>query len=566
MPPFSSSYDDPPMGFTNGMTRLIMQITMIGIVAGSFFQSGESIFATAIKLLFVGILYDVAQQTIDLVTRTLQARLRTHKTFEEGTVEYRWIMSFLIQKNMWPDTCKGGYEFPVSDKHVASLWWNRTWVKVARFDPKDRYYSYDQQTELPKAYIEVTLYGIRSSAMSKLLQKAEQQYNGIRHHTVTVYSPSVVQNSSSIPSTHSQQNWLGKKQVGARLLDSTSLSVQDLASLVEEARAFFDSGLWHNETSIPWQKRYLLHGPSGSGKRDAVYAVAGKLGRAVYSLSLANPVNVDNSFLLSAIATVPKGSIFLLENIDFIFEWPYSSPPSSGFQPYAAIVPATIYGLLQMLDTTARQEGILLFATATKTDKLDDALFMPGRIDKKIEFRYITKEQAGRLFVRFYAAGGFKEYEPSAADKKSLKLDELANEFGTCITENEFTVSQVRFYLLKHQQSPESAVANAQGWVKLCLEQKAKQIEQEIEAEEMRFSAKKAKEEQDAKLMQPSYDCSGYPRSPWTPFAAPIVPTYTSSVSSSAPYTPTMPEPAKLEEEEDDDIPDLVEDGVKPSE
>lgn len=51
-------------------------------------------------------------------------------------------------------------------------------------------------------------------------------------------------------------------------MDSTSLSVDALTSLVEESAKFWESEAWYNEVGLPFRKGFLLHGPSGSGKRE----------------------------------------------------------------------------------------------------------------------------------------------------------------------------------------------------------------------------------------------------------------------------------------------------------
>ncbi|KAF8194238.1 hypothetical protein BJ912DRAFT_924307 [Pholiota molesta] len=229
------------------------------------FQPAQSICTTVVTLLVVGLAFDLGQKAIEFLTSVLVAQLKVNKTYEEGTVEYQWIRAFLTQKRKWPDAYGKPYTI---ENHTTNLWWNGTWMSAIQCNRKDTYYSFAQQNEIPKPYIDLTLYSLKSSAISSLLREAKRQYDEIRHHDVTVYSHKFGQIQPGYSSD--TQNWSDKKELPARMMDSTSLPIQALTSLVEEARDFFESETWYNEAGIPWQKRYLLHGPSGSGKRGVM--------------------------------------------------------------------------------------------------------------------------------------------------------------------------------------------------------------------------------------------------------------------------------------------------------
>lgn len=189
-------------------------------------------------------------------------------------------------------------------------------------------------------------------------------------------------------------------------------------------------------------------------------------------------------------------------------------------------------------------------------DSIEDALFQSGRIDKKIEFSYVTQEQVGRLFSRFFPSTSTipqsKSYDLSV-DKKSLQLSDLAHEFSSSILGNEFTISQIRQYLMKHQSSPESAVANIRDWVKDTQEQKCKHAEEELEDERLRLEAAKVEAERDAAMMQPIYTgvCG-------TPLSPPI--RNQGECRAHAAWSPIFSQPARLEEEMSEVAEETIED------
>jgi hypothetical protein len=183
-------------------------------------------------------------------------------------------------------------------------------------------------------------------------------------------------------------------------------------------------------------------------------------------------------------------------------------------------------------------------------DLIEDALFQSGRIDQKIEFGYITQEQVDRLFSRFFPS---TSTIPHSLDKKSLQLSVLAHEFSSSIPENEFTISLIRHYLMKHQSSPESAVANIRDWVKDTQEQKRKHAEEELAAERLRLAAAKVKAEKNAAMMQPIYTgVCGTPLSPPIPNEG--------GHQACAFWPPISSPPIKLEEEMSEDAEKTIQD------
>lgn len=75
------------------------------------------------------------------------------------------------------------------------------------------------------------------------------------------------------PPPVSNAEWTDRVHKPAPVMDATALTVGSLTALVDEAANFWESESWYNEVGMPFRKGYLLHGPSGSGQRDAVLAI-----------------------------------------------------------------------------------------------------------------------------------------------------------------------------------------------------------------------------------------------------------------------------------------------------
>jgi chaperone BCS1 len=121
---------------------------------------------------------------------------------------------------------------------------------------------------------------------------------------------------------------------------------------------------------------------------------------------------------------------------------------------------------------------------------LDPALLRPGRIDRKIQYKLATREQATALFLRFFPQSyiTFEDSEASSVDEKQFKLGKLAKTFSQGVPEYEFSTAELQGYLLSCKKHPEQAAAGIGVWVEQERIERKERKEREIE--------RKAKEQQ----------------------------------------------------------------------
>lgn len=139
----------------------------------------------------------------------------------------------------------------------------------------------------------------------------------------------------------------------------------------------------------------------------------------MYVLTL-NRAGLDDATLSQLVAELPRRCIALIEDIDAAFHQGAtrraSDEENTGERVKGTLASqgkgedtkseaqcrVSLSGLLNALDGIGAQDGRLLFATTNHYGILDPALIRPGRMDLHIEFKLASKDQAKRLFRRFY--------------------------------------------------------------------------------------------------------------------------------------------------------------------
>ncbi|UCH75201.1 MAG: AAA family ATPase [Rhodospirillales bacterium] len=168
--------------------------------------------------------------------------------------------------------------------------------------------------------------------------------------------------------------------------------------VIEDAAWFFNAEDWYIERGVPYRRGYLFSGPPGTGKSSLALALAGNFDRPLYTLNLAA---IGHDWVLAEIfADVPQHAIVLLEDADAsAAARARKDRQSSQTSPRGGLTKA---GLLHAIDGLAWADGRLLIMTTNQPERLDPALVRPGRIDLKVPFRLLGREEVRRMYLRFH--------------------------------------------------------------------------------------------------------------------------------------------------------------------
>jgi len=194
--------------------------------------------------------------------------------------------------------------------------------------------------------------------------------------------------------------------------------------VIDDMRHFFseNNATWYKKTGIPYRRGYLLHGPPGCGKTTFAQVLAGELGLDICLVNLSSK-NLNDDDLSELLRNAPPRAMILLEDVDAIFV-ERSAKDKNGTSS------VSFSGLLNALDGTAAAEGCVVLMTTNYKDRLDPALIRPGRCDVHVHVQNATKDQARRMFLRFFALEALVE----SVDSSGVICSEAHGlESGECV-------------------------------------------------------------------------------------------------------------------------------------
>lgn len=164
---------------------------------------------------------------------------------------------------------------------------------------------------------------------------------------------------------------------------------------------FLNDEEWYLKMGIPYRRGYCLYGPPGTGKTSIIRALANQYGLDIYRLSLDNiPSDYHLDQLISEIDSEGRVYILVFEDIDRTrFFNRLNDPKQDG-----GAKEVSVGTFLNVLDGLTGNSGRITFMTINDETALNkcDALFRPGRIDKKIYIPFCDADQIKRLFISFF--------------------------------------------------------------------------------------------------------------------------------------------------------------------
>lgn len=200
---------------------------------------------------------------------------------------------------------------------------------------------------------------------------------------------------------------IGEASPKSSPIDRLSLT-EDVETVVQEIKRWFESKKWYEERQIPWRFGALFHGKPGTGKSSLTKAIGQELKIPIYFLDISTMDNEEfHDAYHEALSDAP--CIVLIEDIDAVFDGRENVAAERGKG-------LTFDCLLNTISGVETTDGVLLVVTTNNLDKVDHALGLPqagstssrpGRIDRAVELPAL--DTVGRTKLAKRILGGCHE-------------------------------------------------------------------------------------------------------------------------------------------------------------
>lgn len=229
--------------------------------------------------------------------------------------------------------------------------------------------------------------------------------------------------------SYSENHWGKVRPIAERRLETIIVAdnrIEELVSIIDE---FLSSRDWYKERGIAYKLSILLYGPPGTGKTSIIKALAYH-----YNYHIA-PVAIhacsDDGFI-KMVNYLPAKTFMVLEDIDTCGS--VVTRKESKLAEVKAVSDASMFDtslnlstILNTFDGVAELDGQIIFKTTNHPEKLDPAIYRPGRVDKCILIDYLDVSSVARYIKMVYPDFVF-ELPESYVRIPGSKLQEIFKE------------------------------------------------------------------------------------------------------------------------------------------
>lgn len=215
--------------------------------------------------------------------------------------------------------------------------------------------------------------------------------------------------------SYSDGYWSKVRPIAERRLETIIVADNRIEEIKKLIDTFLVSRSWYKERGIPYKLTILLYGPPGTGKTSLIKALAHH-----YKYHIA-PVAIhacsDDGFVKMVNALPPK-TFMVLEDIDTCGavstrkakERSTSASSDTAIEPKDAPggevisldISLNLSTILNTFDGVAELDGQIIFKTTNHPEKLDAAIYRPGRVDKCIPIDYLDLASIARYIEMVY--------------------------------------------------------------------------------------------------------------------------------------------------------------------
>jgi hypothetical protein len=184
-----------------------------------------------------------------------------------------------------------------------------------------------------------------------------------------------------------------------RGLDSVFLPRDEKNSVLQFINDFksIDVQKEYSRFNIPYKFNIMLHGVPGAGKSSTISCIASELDSDIAIMSFSS--EITDTHLIKAVnrlAQLDNCKVLVMEDIDCLF--------ANRKEHDTAKNAVSLSGLLNVLDGVSRAEGLVVCMTTNDMEALDHAMLRSGRVDVRIKYDYVTREQLADMIAYYFGA------------------------------------------------------------------------------------------------------------------------------------------------------------------
>jgi len=187
--------------------------------------------------------------------------------------------------------------------------------------------------------------------------------------------------------------WINLSQRQKRNMETIYLPIEFKLKIITNIQDFYDNYDDYHKFGIPHTKKYLFHGPSGTGKLSFIFALASYFDKNIAIINFNQ--NLDDIALMNCINGLDENTVIVIKDIDTFFV-------NYGEKNFSNASSVSVGAFISILDGLARKENNIIFMTATDINSLDKSLIVPGKIDEIIAFEQPSKEQIWQIFINYF--------------------------------------------------------------------------------------------------------------------------------------------------------------------
>lgn len=183
--------------------------------------------------------------------------------------------------------------------------------------------------------------------------------------------------------------------------------------ILDDITLFQNNKELYKQKGQSYSRGYFLHGMPGCGKTSLIKTISKEFNRNVYNLKLNN---ISNEYNFNRITNnIRENSIIILEDIDCVTSC-LARSENSDVSPISSGIHLDL--ILNFIDGVD-ENGHIFIMTSNHKDKLDPALFRPGRFDLSIELTLCSKSMFYEIF-NFYTDKNIEDFNKNFEFKEYI--------------------------------------------------------------------------------------------------------------------------------------------------